>query len=362
MQSVLHFHFPLVYGAASKKTQFGDPSHSLSWSTGATRAAMAVEQVIPFPLPPATTGNNPPTVDARLSLLVRLAQEMSGEIRSLREESSQLAKILLGTSAVRPGDVAAEPVSADDRFSIALLGEFSVSRRGEMVDVGLGRKARMLLAFLAACRPAGREKNELLGAFWPDCADARAANNLSIAVHQVRSWLGSIASDGRGLIAVRQSRYSLQGACRVDVEEFRAAMVRARRASAGGDPAEARRSFQAAISAYGGEFLSSEPCEEWALTLRRELAAQYIEAAKWLAREAVTMRAWAAAIEHAERIRAADDLDEEAYQLLILAHWKSGGRTRAIQAYRECEARLADALGLRPSALTLKLYEDVRSG
>jgi DNA-binding SARP family transcriptional activator len=148
----------------------------------------------------------------------------------------------------------------------------------------------------------------------------------------------------------------------VDVEDFRAAVSQARRASAAGDSTEARRKFQIAVSLYQGEFLASEPCEEWAASPRRELAAQHIEAAKWLAQEAVTMRAWGEVIEHAERIRRADELDEEAYQLLMLAHWKSGGRRMAIQAFRECEARLADALGLRPSPLTLKLYEDVRSG
>jgi DNA-binding SARP family transcriptional activator len=327
---------------------------------------MALERVIPFPLMPAAPADGPASVDVRLNQLVRLVEDVSSDIRLLRQDSIQLAKAILGASPYRVTSLAgsADAVEAGpgDGLRVRLFGEMEVSWRGQSIDLPLGRKARLLLAFLAVSRPGGREKNELLGVFWPDSRDARAANNLSIAVHQVRSWLGSIASEGREMIAVRQSRYALQGACRVDVEEFRTAISRARRAPAGGDPSEARHGFQLAISVYRGEFLASEPCEEWALNLRRELAAQYIEAAKWLAREAVTMRAWGGAIEHAERIRAADDLDEEAYQLLMLAHWKSGARSRAIQAFRECEARLADALGLRPSPLTLKLYKDVRSG
>ncbi len=322
---------------------------------------MAAERVIPFPLLPAPPGDSPAAnIDARLSLLVRLAEEMSDEIHRLRQDSTQLARALLGTSTQRPAAPAAA-VSAEEGLSLHLLGELRVSWQGSDVEVPLGRKARMLLAFLGATRPTPRNKNELLGAFWPECLDARAANNLSIAVHQIRSWFALISTEARSMISVRQSHYSLQGACWIDVEVFRSALTQAQRASAAGETVEAQRHFLAAISAYQGEFLSSEPCEEWALSLRRELAAQYIEAAKWLARGAVQARAWAVAIEHAERIRAADDLDEDAYQLLMLAHWKSGRRPRAIMAYQECEARLLESLGLRPSALTLKLYDDLRS-
>jgi DNA-binding SARP family transcriptional activator len=159
---------------------------------------------------------------------------------------------------------------------------------------------------------------------------------------------------------VRQARYSLQGPCWIDVEEFRDDVVRGHRASAAGNTSEARQAYSAAIALYKGEFLASEPYEDWALNLRRELGTQYIDAAKWLAREAVQSRQWGVAIEHAELIRAADDLDEDAYQLLMLAHWRSGSRPRAILAYQECEVRLNETLGLRPSALTQKLYQDIR--
>jgi DNA-binding SARP family transcriptional activator len=327
---------------------------------------MTVEHVIPFTLMPAPPAERPASIDARLNLLTHVVEDLSSEIRLLRQDSNQMARALLGgfssrvdsSSGIAFGRV---ETFADAGLGLRLFGEMDVTWQGQPVDLPLGRKARMLLAFLAVCRPGGREKNELIGEFWPDSPEARASNNLSIAVHQVRSWLDGVASEGRSMIAVRQARYSLQGACQVDVEDFRAAVSRARQASSVGEVAKARREFLIAVALYNGEFLASEPCEEWAIRLRRELAGQYVEAAKWLAREAVAMRAWADAIDYAERIRRADQLDEEAYQLLILAHTKSGGRARAMQAYLECEQRLADSLGLRPTALTLKLRDAARS-
>jgi len=319
-----------------------------------------VERAIPFRIMPVRPPDDRDGIVTGLGQLARLMEGMAAEIRLLRQDSLQLGRQLLG-AATAPSYVAAATEARPEGLRLRMLGSLDVQWRGDAVDVPLGRKARMLLAFLAAGRPAGREKNELLGTFWPESADARAANNLSIAVHQVRTWLGGIAPAGRDMIAVRQARYALQGACRVDVEDFRDAISQGKRAVAAGDATEARRQFEDAVTTYRGEFLATEPCEEWALEVRRELATLAVEAAKWLARDAVRLRDWPRALEQAERIRAMDNLDEEAYQLLMLAHAKAGNRARAIQAYAECEDRLREGLGLAPGVLTRRLYDDIRA-
>jgi DNA-binding SARP family transcriptional activator len=327
--------------------------------------AMPVGHAIPFRLTPTAPVDEQANIQSRLGQLIRLMEDMSSDIRHLRQDSQQLTRQLLRGQVGDPFDDAAAAAvdhGAVEGLSVRLLGGVDIRWQGASLDVPLGRKARMLLAYLAAARPGGCEKNELLGAFWPDSVETRAANNLSIAVHQVRTWLAGVVTGGRDLIAVRQARYALQGPCQVDVEAFRAAASQARRAVATGDSSGARRGFEATVSLYGGEFLALEPCEDWALQIRREMASLYVEAAKWLAREAVQAREWATVIDHAERIQAADDLDEECYQLLMIGHWKSGSRSRAMQAYRDCEERLREALGMAPSPLTRKLEQDVLRG
>ena len=76
-----------------------------------------------------------------------------------------------------------------------------------------------------------------------------------------------------------------------------------------------------------------------------------------LARESA--RLFTEGIRFAHRLLELDPAEERTYQRLMRLHALNGDRTRALQTYHECVARLQHELGVEPSPETLRLYEEV---
>jgi DNA-binding SARP family transcriptional activator len=339
---------------------------------------VVLHQVIPFSLAPSERVAQPP---AQVAHLVRLVEDTAEEVKLLRHDSKRILDALESRSSAFPARLSSEASNLTAQYSVTtyhptattldsaakhvrlqLLGEFELISGGRHIAVGVGHKARMLLAHVAASHPSPRDKHELLGAFWPDSPANRASNNLSIAVHQIRNWLREVAPHLADTVTVRHGRYSLDTRWwSIDVAEFRANVAAARAAAATEDAETARRSYQRAFTCYAGSFLAAESAEQWALNIRHDLSLEFVDVAKWLARDAVSTRHWARVIELAERIRAEDDVDEEAYQLQMLGHWRQGNVTRALAAYRNCVERLREALDLHPAPVTEHLYNEIRA-
>ena len=145
---------------------------------------------------------------------------------------------------------------------------------GRAIEGWRSRKPRQLLAYLAfdPDRPVARET--LIETFWPESEPARGANNLSIAVHHIRTRLGELLPDGRGEsrgLSVQQGLYRLAPELPwdVDVHAFRAHVNAGNAALAAGRIEETRERLTAAIEVYRGELLESDLAEEWALEPRR---------------------------------------------------------------------------------------------
>src|SRR3954464_4201293 len=127
---------------------------------------------------------------------------------------------------------------------LQLLGRFQVRRDGEEVPPAAfgGRKVRTLLRVLAVRRPDLVPREVLAEALWPDRLPADPAGNLGVLVNRARRALGDPA-----LIVTGSGGYAL-GRCTVDVDEFMAAVSRAR---AGADPAAVARACAAALAMWG---------------------------------------------------------------------------------------------------------------
>ena len=148
-----------------------------------------------------------------------------------------------------------------------LLGAFEVRVGGRAIEGWRSRKSRQLLAYLAfdPDRPVARET--LIETFWPESEPARGANNLSIAVHHIRTRLGELLPDGGGEsrgLSVQQGLYRLDPELPwdVDAHAFRAHVNAGNAALASGRIEETRERLGAAIEAYRGELLESDPAEE----------------------------------------------------------------------------------------------------
>ena len=245
-----------------------------------------------------------------------------------------------------------------------MLGSFE-ARVGDLaIESWHSRKARQLFAYLALepQRPVARET--LIETFWPESAPARGANNLSIAVHHIRSRLATILATGDGSrgVSVRQGLYRLDPELhwRVDAVEFRRQIDAAKAALGAGRPEQARTWLEAALAEYGGDLLESDLTEEWTLEPRQALASLYQWAAGWLVADAAEGRDWQQVLQLAQQFVHRDPGDEAGHRWLIRAYTALGNRGQALRQYRACEEWLREELDVPPSEETQALLRELR--
>jgi DNA-binding SARP family transcriptional activator len=307
----------------------------------------------------------PAEVTVRLDQLAQLMAATLSEIESLRRENVDLVRALSATPRLgpRPRQATCEETEKDAPLCFYLFGTFEVrAPDGRSLTQWNSRKARAVLAYLVTDPRRGVPKETLIELFWPDAPPARGANNLSIAVHQIRRWLGEFQpSEERG-IRVRQGLYGIENGadCWVDAVEMRRLLDAAGTALRNGDRDTARRQTMAAVELYRGGFLESDPYEEWAMAPRREHAEAFKRALAWLTGDCIAAGDWTSVVQHAGRMLEHDACDEEAHRAVMLAAWRTGKRPQALRQFELCASELRSALGVQPSAATQALYREIK--
>jgi DNA-binding SARP family transcriptional activator len=207
-----------------------------------------------------------------------------------------------------------------------------------------------LLAYLAVTgEGAGRRRDELLAAFWPELGDEEARRALRQALHYLRRVLGPDVILGEGdELAIRS-------------EAFRCDAVVFEQLAQSGDA-------EGALALYQGDFLQgfyvpdvASEYEEWVertrARLRRRAAAVAWSAAESAERQAHAERA-------VERARRACELEldhEAGWRKLMKLQQRLGDRAGALRSYDELSRRLDKEFGVRPSAETVAVADAIRA-
>jgi DNA-binding SARP family transcriptional activator len=228
-----------------------------------------------------------------------------------------------------------------------VLGPLRITAGHEEIRVG-ARKARELLAFLAACGPQGASTDAVTEALWPGASPGHGTRQRNVALRKARQLLRSHAGAASAMwILLAADRYRLdQGLIKVDLWQFRTAIQAARDAS--GDTGRLAACRQA-VALYRGPL-----CEgagyEW--------AEPYAEAARRGALDAWTRIAEILqdtdpeqALAALESAAAHDPHGEDTY-LRIMGLQAAAGRTDAARrTYQLLLSRLReiDLTGPRPA-------------
>ena len=141
-----------------------------------------------------------------------------------------------------------------------MLGPFEARVGDSLVTNWSGRKPRLLLAYMAMERGSMTPRDVLIEMFWPGVRTERGANNLSIAVYQIRSSLASISAEAAKAITVRQGLYGIDTTkAEVDLWDLQARLVETRRALERKDDRAVLSHSQEAVNLYNGELMASDP-------------------------------------------------------------------------------------------------------
>ena len=238
------------------------------------------------------------------------------------------------------------------RWSLRLFESFELTdlRDGEK-PASLGKRERVLLAYLALSPKGGSPRRKLAALLWDDASNETLLDNLRATLFKLRRALGDaehrvIVSDGEDIVF---------DAAAFDVD----ALAFARLATQSG-----RSELEAAAKLYTGELLDglnieSEDFESW----RREEAARFKDQAIDVLDRLMAQRYEHGAIEQAieagKRILRLEPLHEPATRRLMWLYTESGRRPTAIQLYRTLSDTLKADLGIQPESETRAVFAEI---
>ncbi|HWD71363.1 MAG TPA: BTAD domain-containing putative transcriptional regulator [Actinomycetota bacterium] len=199
----------------------------------------------------------------------------------------------------------------------------------------------------------------LTEALWPGRPPADPAMNLEVLVNRARDALGDDS-----LILAGQGAYSFAATerCTVDAETFLDRLGAGQDHLAAGSASAALQEFRLALDGWGGEPLAEDAHEEWAQEYRSKFGRARLETLEGAAAAALSLRDPGQALSLAELAVDREPLREAANLLLVRALADSGDTAAALAAYDRFRHRLADELGLDPSAEARELHARIQPG
>ena len=235
-------------------------------------------------------------------------------------------------------------------LTIRLLGSFEARLgAGPPVDFPT-KKARGLLAYLAARPAQAHSRDQVAELLWGARADEQARGSLRRTLSDLRKALPF--ADGEWLVSEGDTLMLNDSSIDVD-------LVRFERLAADGEP----RALEQAVELYRGELLAGfglheHAFEEWLRTERERLRQLALKTLGKLLAHYTATQAFEHAIQAGNRLLALDPANEPAHRALMSLYARQGRRSEALRQYRLCSEALMRELGVRPDAATEALHRD----
>jgi predicted ATPase/DNA-binding SARP family transcriptional activator len=239
------------------------------------------------------------------------------------------------------------------RLEFRILGPLEIVDGANVLGVLSHRQRALLMAFLL--RPnTVLSADWLAGVVWPEASHAMPRNTLQVNVSRLRRVLHRDGEPCR--IQTRPGGYKFalpEG--RLDLQQFEHLAARGRRALADGAYVEAAGRLREALALWRGRPLpefegngyfgaEANRLEELCLTVLDER----IEADMALGRHRLLISELRALVEH-------HPTRERLAGQLMLALYRDGRQTQALETYREVRRRLVDQVGIEPGPILRQL-------
>ncbi|MEM7130695.1 MAG: BTAD domain-containing putative transcriptional regulator [Chloroflexota bacterium] len=238
---------------------------------------------------------------------------------------------------------------------IQLLGGYTVSKNGEVLQSFYSDKVRGLLAYLIVESDVPQSRAKLAGLLWPNTSETAARQSLRQALRQLRMTLGDDQNDPPLILVTNQTlQFNRDADIFVDLHEFIIALDQL-----GAAPI--------AVEHYQGDFLDgfylndSELFEEWQVITRETLRQDALAAIEMVTLQTEHKDDFVAAQKNALQWRALDPLQEEAHRCLIRTALAQGNHHQAQEYYEQCVATLDAELSITPASETTALLTAIQT-
>ncbi len=243
------------------------------------------------------------------------------------------------------------------------FGSFRVLVHGVPLETWQCKKWKSLLAFLLLHHRRPLCRDLLMERFWPGVPTDCSRNSLNVAVHGIRHELHAL-DPAHDFILFRDECYCLnpEVSLWLDVEEFQAHWQRGRICERDRNLPAVKRELMQALDLYRGDFMEDDLYDEWPSLERENLRETYLQVLDHLSELYVQEGKPALAAEMCERILEKDNCREDVHRRLMLCYAQLGHRDRALRHFRKCCEILRTELDVAPTAMTVRLVEEIRKG
>ena len=237
-------------------------------------------------------------------------------------------------------------------LTIHVLGPLVIESNGCRLDK-LPKKARALLAFLAAQNGEAVSRERLADLLWPYQGSEQGRHSLRNCLLELRKALGREAASD---LAADFTNCRIEDAI-VDLDDFER-LSRSRE----------RGELQMAADLYRGDFLAdfyitSEPFQEWLVAARDRALATICDVLERLIGLQDAAGDSEAAIQSGRRLVTLEPLSEAGQRALMRAYARGGRRGEALRQYKSCVNTLQRELSVTPDEETQALARSIaRSG
>ena len=224
-------------------------------------------------------------------------------------------------------------------MEIRLLGPLEVRDGGKVIPLAR-RQQRTLLAALALRAGEVVSTDRLIADLWGESAPASATGSLQNTVSALRKLIG------RDVLVTQAPGYRLAlPRDRVDANRFEALLDVAR----GADPARRSELLRDGLRLWRGPALADLVEEEFATIEAARLDERRVEAQEELIEAELALGLHAALVGELEQLVMTHPLRERLRAQLMLALYRRGRQTEALELYRATRLAFADERGLDPS-------------
>jgi DNA-binding SARP family transcriptional activator len=257
-------------------------------------------------------------------------------------------------------------VVGDAYCTVRLLGglEIRVGDRTITERDWRKRKARLLFVMLAVHRGCDIARERIFDHLWPDMTEEQARNNFYVAWSTMKSAL----TGGAGRSGACPFVQSRRGRCRIDsrfvsldIDEFEQLVHGCRDAMRGGEMGALLEGLTRLDQVYRGDLLPGDLYDDWFVDMRERCRLDFLDTMAQGALSLAEHGRVREALGFARRALHQDPTREDLYQIEMHCQALSGQRTAAMDTFMRCRRRLAEDLGLDPSAQTRAMYQQLLS-
>jgi predicted ATPase/DNA-binding SARP family transcriptional activator len=249
-------------------------------------------------------------------------------------------------------------VDSSGELRIDLLGPVEAWVDGRPVALG-GQRPRTLFAVLALMRGRVVSTEELIDELWGDDPPARARDSLQMHVSRLRKALSEAGADGGRLVSQAGGYRLVVHPGERDVDRWQAALGRARRTRAAGEPATARTGIEQAQGLWRGQPLGGVAANDVLAAERARLEEERLGAIIEGIELDLELGRHGELLGQLEALVIAHPFKERLVELQMLALYRSGRQADALAAFHAARTRFVEELGIEPAQDLRELHADV---